>query len=58
MTIEEMQVRRDALAEWGMEMNHSIWNDRARGALIEHWVLREIARYDNKIARRLAEIGW
>lgn len=57
MTIEEMKARHAALMEAVIEFNHGIWIDPRAGALIEHWVRREAARYENQIARQTAVIN-
>lgn len=46
MTFDEMVERRQVLIEWLIELRHSIWDDPARGALIEYWIGREIGRYE------------
>jgi hypothetical protein len=56
MTIEEMENRRAKLVNSLTIIRHSWWGSVYPFA--DHWIAREIARYENKIARRLAEVGW
>jgi hypothetical protein len=48
MTIEEMKARKDALIEVAIELNHDPVLGREY-ILAEHWLKREIARYEKKL---------